>query len=162
MSPRFSLINLPSRYDEPAPESLLSGTETITATRCLPGFVFENVTYESHTFWLHHVAYARTASDCGILIRVRHGGGWEAWRGDKMLSRIFARIPDDHGAFWLCWSLADLERESRAAGYGLAADTFTKAFVDGRLRKRALPKQGRVKVWIEPAAAEPATKGVPA
>lgn len=130
--------------------------EEISLTRELPGFVEGGTTYESHTFWVHFARYkrerpveGREQKDSSVYIRVRHGGGWELFRGDYLLAKALRGIADDRTMFFMCWTLADIRREAHATGYEAAASVFRKAFVAGRLRKRALPKQGKVKVWIE-------------
>jgi hypothetical protein len=146
------------------PAQHLIGSEEIVSTRDLPGFAFGGVTYESHHFWIHLCQYApnprmqerHAERFSSVLIRVNHGGGWEVWRGDYMLAAALARYGDDDmGAFWLCWYLIDIARTARKIGAEATAAEYKQAFVDGRLRKRKLPAQGKIKVWIEPPAASP-------
>ncbi|MGY4224360.1 hypothetical protein ACVMIH_001721 [Bradyrhizobium sp. USDA 4503] len=131
--------------------------ETIVETRKLPGFVEDNTTYESHTFWVHFARFTRTMEreserDSSVLIRVHHGGGWEVWRGDWMLARALRRYGDnDRGLFLLCWYLRDSTRAARDAGRTETAAEYRRAFVEGRLKKRKLPNRGECKVWIDPA-----------
>lgn len=135
----------------------------IGETRELPGFVMDNVTYESHRFWVHflkprpitnpnYTPQARDRRCSGVLVVVHHGGGWEVWRGDSMLAAALERYgDDDKGLFLLCWFMVDAAREAHQRGYGEAKGEYQRAFVDGRLKKRKLPARGAVKVWIEPA-----------
>lgn len=140
--------------------------EKIAATRDLPGFSEDGVTYQSHHFWVHFLAYERNQTlpisardaeranrDSSVLICVHHGGGWEVWRGDYMLAKALRRYGDnDRGLFLLCWYMIEAARVARDAGRQESADEYRKAFVDGRLKKRKLPARGCVKVWIEPEA----------
>jgi hypothetical protein len=129
----------------------LIGSEQITVTRDLPGFVENGVTYESHHFWVHFTRYEKSTRFANVFIRVHHGGGWEVWRGDYMLARALENYgPDDRGLFLLCWFLIDAAKAARDAGAYETGSEYRKAFVDGRLKKRKLPAQGKVKVWIEP------------
>ena len=41
-------------------------------------------------------------------------------------------------------------RTGKEAGYAKAQKDYTEAFVDKRLKKRKLPRQSAIKVWIEP------------
>jgi hypothetical protein len=144
------------------PAQLLTA-EIIAETRDLPGFVDTgrtvSVTYESHHFWIHFLRYARNPDAerfCAVLIRVHDGAGWEVWRGDPMLAAALSGYGGDaRGLFLLCWFLRDSTRAARDAGRHETAAEYRRAFVDGRLRKRKLPAQGKVKVWIEPEAAQP-------
>lgn len=130
-------------------------------TRDLPGFVLGNVTYESHHFWIHFCRYKQfregsERKDSSVLIRVHHGAGWEVWSGDYMLAQALRRYGNDNiGAFLLCWYLIDSAKTNRQFGYENAKQEYTTAFVDGRLKKRKLPAQGKVKVWIEPSPSQP-------
>lgn len=136
----------------------LIGSEEIVAVRDLPGFVLGNTTYESHHFWVHFARYVprnpnvkKSERYSSVYIRVNHGAGWEVWSGDYMLAESLRRYGDDDiGLFLLCWYLIDNARSARAAGREAAATEYRQAFVDGRLKKRKLPAQGKVKVWIEP------------
>lgn len=145
------------------PAQHLTGSESIVETRDLPGFAFGGVNYESHHFWIHLCRYApnprmqerHAERFSSVLVRVHHGAGWEVWQGDYMVAAALARFgADDMGAFWLCWSMIDLAREAKGAGAEETAAEYRRAFVEGRLRKRKLPGQGKVKVWIDPPAVE--------
>jgi|SRR5690606_24006815 len=140
------------------PVSLLT-SEEIVETRDLPGFVHDRVTYESHHFWIHFCRYPRRKPNINpdderfssVLIRVHHGGGWEVWRGDRMLAAALHLYGDDDiGAFWMCWSLIDIATSARSAGRQESAVEYRQAFADGRLKKRKLPRRSEVKIWIEP------------
>lgn len=146
---------------EPDPSDFLDEIFALRMTRSLPGFVFKNTTYESHHFWIDFHGYKRDDESTApewqmdfsrqVIIRVRHGGGWEVWRGDYFLARILARIPDDMAAFWLCWHAIDNHRNAYDAGVRDASASYQKAFVDGRLKKRKMPGRDAMKVWIEPS-----------
>lgn len=118
----------------------------------LPGFVEADrqfpVTYESHHFWVYLLG-KRTRRN--VLIVVNHGGGWEVWQGDYMLADALERYGDDkQGLFKLCWYPIDTSRESALRGMEEASKGLKRAFVEGRLKKRKMPRSDRYKVWVEP------------
>ncbi|WP_370193833.1 MULTISPECIES: hypothetical protein [Aurantimonas] len=149
-------------YVDPVLADFLT-VDVITGSRELPGFIEAGrpgrpgVTYESHRFWVHQLAYGRDvdsygadAEASGVLIVVRHGGGWEIWQGDSMLAEALAFYgDDDRGLFKLCWTLRDIARNARAAGHQEASTEYKKAFVDGRLKKRKKRGMSAYSVWIE-------------
>ncbi|TVR06648.1 MAG: hypothetical protein EA385_15125 [Salinarimonadaceae bacterium] len=141
----------------------MTGSEKIVETRDLPGFTHDGVTYESHHFYIHFCRYERdgrnpsanpsTRRFSSVLVIVNHGGGWEVWSGDYMLAAALHRYGDDNmGAFWLCWYLLDSTKEALHVGRHEASREYRQAFAEGRLKKRKLPRQNSVKIWIEPPA----------
>ena len=136
----------------------LSGSEAITSTRDLPGFVLGNVTYESHRFWVHFLNFTWGGDSIGerysgCLVVVNHGGGWEVYRGDYMMAEALSRFgDDDKGLFLLCWAMFDAARENREVGKIETVREYRQAFVDGRLKKRKQRGSTFYKVWIEKEA----------
>ncbi|NEV75488.1 hypothetical protein DYI24_00130 [Rhodopseudomonas sp. BR0C11] len=153
------------------PAAKICGSETIVHSRELPGFVEDRangsagVTYESHRFSVHFLAFARGGAAvgdfCGVLVRVHHGAGWELWRGDDMLADALWRYgDDDRGLFKLCWYMIDAARAARGGGAHMEGERYRRAFVDGRLRKRKLPSRGAYRVWIDPERPAPTADSV--
>ncbi len=126
-----------------------------TATK-LPGFVENGVTYQSHTFYVDFGKPGyHSGPDCTIY--VRHGGGWESLRTSHMIATALASLlaaNDTRAAFFLCWGTHETARESYKLGRFDVATQYRTAFIEGRLKKRRLPRGG-VKFWIEDAPATP-------
>lgn len=83
-----------------------------------------------------HSHHYRLVSDIGLHLLVKHGGGQERIR--VSLPRGFSfEGPDSNTRYWMLNAI-------------FHASSDGKAFVEDRLKKRKLPSQGTVKVWIEP------------
>ena len=86
---------------------------------------------------------------------VSHGAGVErvglGWR--RVVVDGLAAMDSD-ARFRFLWMILDVHHNAERAAAEKTAAHYRKAFVEGRLKKRALPKQGKVKVWIEPERAE--------
>ena len=88
---------------------------------------------------------------CWFLL-VHHGAGEERVRlgyGYRNYPAMFDPLTSD-ARFWLMWQLLEIYHGGHITGVEETAQRYTTAFVEGRLKKRKLPKQEHVKVWIEP------------
>lgn len=96
-----------------------------------------------------HCHHYRLVNNCGLELLVRHGGGEE---------RIHVSLPrgfsfdglDSNTRYWMLNAIFHAHSNGERQGADKTAQKYRKAFVDGRLKKRKLPAQGSVKVWIEP------------
>jgi hypothetical protein len=102
---------------------------------------------DSHS---HHIRLVKNRSD--YVIRVRHGGGDEAVALSCAMRLAIDGLAalDSNARYWLLLSILSAVRDSQHTAEDKTADKYRKAFVDGRLKKRRLPRSGVVKVWIEP------------
>ena len=109
------------------------------------GRVLNNVCYRAFYFSLVKDQYG------GHALCVSHGAGEERINGHHFRLAVAAmKNLDSDNRFRLMFALFDQHRESKRAGRNEAITTYQNAFVEGRLKKRKLPKQNRVKVWIVP------------
>jgi hypothetical protein len=89
----------------------------------------------------------------GYKLRVRHGAGEETvdlggkWRG--LIPAL--ELLDSDNRYRVLYAIFDAASKARRIGAEATAAQYRAAFVDGRLRKRKMPRQAAVKVWIEPA-----------
>lgn len=91
----------------------------------------------------------------GLSLRVRHGGGEEVLRlsSDKTLAAPLAAL-DSTGRYWLLGAIYHAHSD---AGHKARSETdavWRTAAAEKRIKTRKLPRQGRVKVWIEEARAK--------
>lgn len=124
---------------QPVPEE----DDTVLYSEC--GRILNHVDCRSHSFKL-------VKNHGQFFVLVRHGGGDERISlgySYRQIDAIFAPLESDL-RYWLLHSFMDLYHDTKRAAIDQTADKFRKAFVDGRLKKRKLPAQGAVKVWIEP------------
>lgn len=104
------------------------------------------VDYSSHWFVFAKAEYG------GYVLYVKNGGGEERL---NLSHRIKAIVPalnamSSDERFLMFWEMMDIEHKARREAAANEAMRYQAAFVDGRLKKRKLPAQGRVRVWIEP------------
>lgn len=109
-----------------------------------------DVCYRSH--WLTVTADARVRSR-SYTLRVRHGGGDEAWPLDDTVVDALAECGSD-ARYFILYGIVRAHHDSERAAEGRVSGEYRQAFADGRLKKRKLRGQARCKVWIEPKPAE--------
>ncbi len=88
---------------------------------------------------------------------VRHGagdervklGGWGNFRA------MFEPLSSD-ARYSLMHQMMNIHREAKMQGAERTAAHYRQAFIEGRLKKRKMPRQSGVKVWIEEPTATPA------
>lgn len=111
------------------------------------------VTYGSYVLKL-----AQERKGRGLYILVEHGGGietlaistgpdWQAMR-DAFLALDPRTL---YAVLYSTWSTA---ADVRRAAQDATATEWRQAVADKRIRKRAYPSRGTVKIWIEPARIE--------
>ncbi len=94
-----------------------------------------------------HCHHYRLVKNCGASLLVAHGGGEGRMR--VSLPRGFNLDGlDSNTRYWIFNAIFHASSDARRDGRDKASHEYSKAFVDGRLKKRK--KQGSVKVWIEP------------
>jgi hypothetical protein len=100
-----------------------------------------------------HCHHYRLVKNSGTDLLVRHGGGEE--RHHVSLPRGFSFDGmDSNTRYWLFNAIHHASRDGEQRGTDKTARIYREAFVDGRLKKRKLPAQGSVKVWIESKVTE--------
>lgn len=148
--------------DKPLTDEDLQGFDA--AGIVLPGFVENGVTYKSHTFTVHFgrrnggIVYWKEGEDKvervqEAIIRVRHGGGHEAWRVSHMLAVALdgmLKAGLEREAFYMCWAAAEIYRDCIQYGLQMKKGELYKAFVEGRLKKRKTRGSNGHTVWILP------------
>lgn len=96
-----------------------------------------------------HCHHYRLVRRYGTELLVRHGGGDERIR--VSLPRGFSfEAMDSNTRYWMLNAMYHAYSDGRQSGSIETARDYRTAFAEGRLRKRALPKQGKVKIWIDP------------
>jgi hypothetical protein len=103
------------------------------------------IDYRSHYFRIVKAQYG------GCWLLVKHGGGEERIQLDYNVHHvklIFDLLCSDR-RYLLMHMLHSVHREALKQGQDDTARHYQKAFIEGRLKKRKLPKQDAVKVWIE-------------
>jgi len=108
------------------------------------GRVLNNVCYRSHWFKLVKAQYGPTA------LLVKHGGGEERienYNLDLLLPAL-EKVESDN-RYRLLYAVYRTHIEAKRKSADETAQTYRKAFVEGRLRSRKLPAQGKIKIWIE-------------
>lgn len=111
------------------------------------------VTYGSHIMKL-----AQEPNGRGLFILVEHGGGREVlalstgpdWRA--MRAAFLAM--DERTLYAVLYSVWQSVADIRRAAQDETAGDWRKAFVHKRIRRRAYPSRGIVKVWMEPECRE--------
>jgi len=108
------------------------------------GRVLGNTCYRSHYFRLVEGIHG------GYFLLVKHGGGVERHHIGYSKRIVEALVPlDSDSRYFMLHTLYTMAKNARYAAELQTAAHYQTAFVQGRLKKRALPKQGKVKVWIE-------------
>lgn len=108
------------------------------------------IDYRSHSFKV-----VRGAHNYGCFLLVKHGAGQERIQLDYNGNRgaqLFEKL-DSNERYLLMHMLFTVNGQARRHAEEATAQTYRKAFVSGALRKRKMPKQGTVKVWIDTAIA---------
>lgn len=104
---------------------------------------------DSHS---HHFRVVRSYSTLHLL--VRHGGGDERIRlhfyGADFLAAVAAM--DSNTRYWMLLEIYNAHKDASREGRASEAERWSSAAAEGRIKTRKLPKQGRVKVWIEDSA----------
>src|SRR3990167_982040 len=108
------------------------------------GRVLGNVCYRSHYFRVVRGKYG------SISLLVKHGGGQECLT-DYLLGKILPALAllDSDNRYLTMYAIHQAYKKGNQAGIESTSNKYVSAFVEGRLRKRRLPKQHRVKVWID-------------
>jgi hypothetical protein len=122
-------------------------TNEQTLVRNLPGMVIGSVTYESYNLSLVTEGCAK------VSLLVRHGGGQESIylrTPGRYLRDLIPTLPAQD-AFMLLFTVREAFQAGKQQGINQTADEFKQAFIEGRLKKRKLRGQNRVKIWIETA-----------
>lgn len=117
----------------------------------LKGFIENNVTYESHTFYLS-INQSAGGRFLDSEIYMRNGAGLYRLGVRHMLARALKALVDagdERSAFMACWEIFDQVRAAREHVW-----TWVKrAFLAGRLKKRRVAggtrELARYTVWIE-------------
>lgn len=109
-----------------------------------PGRIIGRVDYRSH--------YLRVVKAGGQhWLLVRHGAGVERHGlgvQSGILVQALERLPPDE-RYIVLYAFFDLPSKARRQGDASASDRYTRAFVEGRLKKRKARHQDTAKVWIE-------------
>ncbi len=123
------------------------------------GRIAFNIDYRSHWFVL-----VQGPSKHQYAIMVKHGGGEERIQmptvNFKEIAAVIAALPSDE-AYLLMHQLYDIHKDAVREARRQTAKEYREAFVEGRLKKRKLPAQGTVKVWIEDPAVQRHRLGIP-
>ncbi len=92
----------------------------------------------------HHYRFLK-----GSTLLVAHGGGEERMR--VSLPRGFSLdVLDSNTRYWIFNAIHHAAKDAEREAEKNTSYEYRKAFADGRLKKRRLPKRGVCKVWIEP------------
>ena len=105
----------------------------------------------SHHFLVVKPMYGRCA------LKVRHGAGDESFNltwDREGVQRIFSALPSDE-RFRLCWIIMDAYKDGAKQAQTATKQQYIQAFADGRLKKRKVRGQPKVKVWIESSPVQP-------
>jgi hypothetical protein len=111
-----------------------------------PGRVLKNTCYRSHSFRVVQPEFGQ------YILRVRHGGGTEAWPigWTKQVIEAIASLDSD-SRFLMLHTLMCAHQESARIATERTAAIWRKAAAEKRLKTRKV--KGGVKVWIEEAQA---------
>ncbi len=107
------------------------------------GRILNNIDYRSHWFMVVK-GYA------GHALLVSHGAGQEEYHffSGKGLVQSLELLTSDQ-RYLVLHGLWNAYKDGRNHGANDTATEYRQAFIDGRLKKRKLPAQRMVKVWIE-------------
>ena len=102
------------------------------------------IDYRSH--WFRIVKHWSRA-----FLLVKHGGGEERFELDYNAARAaqFFEPLNSNQRYLLMHMLYQIHSKARRAGNDETAQKYKQAFVDGRLKKRKMPRSNSVKIWIE-------------
>lgn len=100
--------------------------------------------------------YFRVTEDANYphwWLRVKHGGGEEVFELGYTRQVIdgLGQLDSDT-RYLMLHAIMDARHKAADVATRETADKYTTAFAEGRLKKRKMPKQARVRVWIEPKA----------
>jgi hypothetical protein len=127
---------------EPWRAPTLDEGDTLIYSEC--GRVLDNTCYRSHWFMLVREHFG------GYAIVVKHGAGQERvphiW--SKRIVSALEHVDSD-SRYFLMHTIYRAYKDGHNHGATAVANEYREAFVSGRLRKRKLPAQRTVKVWIE-------------
>ena len=102
---------------------------------------------DSHSYHFRLVK----ASDGGIYLLVRHGGGDERIRlGTSRPGLAVLANLDSNGRYWLLQMFYHAHQDGVREAEEQVAQTYRQAFVEGRLRKRKIRGTDSYKVEIKP------------
>lgn len=108
-----------------------------------PGRVLDNICYRAYCF---------RVSKGGLgdyMLRVRHGGGDEAWKLDYCKRTVTVlQALDSDGRFILLHSLMRAHQETRRVTAERVEANWRQAAAEKRIKTRKV--KGGVKVWVEP------------
>jgi hypothetical protein len=129
--------------------------ETDTVVCSEHGRIAYNIDYRSHWFVLVRGEFKHYA------LLVKHGGGEERIPMPAVnfgfTADVIFSLPSDE-RYLMLHHLYDVYLHARREAEDATAAKFKRAFVDGRLKKRRLPRRGYTKVWIEDGPRECAKK----
>ena len=108
------------------------------------GRILENIDYRSHWFVLCKQQFG------GYALLVQHGGGEETipLGYSRRYQHMFSSLDSDT-RYLMFNALMQAYHDGDKAGREKTAKAYRNAFVEGRLKKRKMPNQDQVKVWIE-------------
>jgi len=131
--------------DDPLRAPTLQDGDIIIIDAC--GRVINNVCYRSHYFRLVGVKHG------GSALLVKHGGGEQRinlkWPPRQLIEGL--RDMEPEAQYLALHLIHKISGDAARDAAGNTAKLYEQAFVDGRLKKRKMPRQQAVKVWIEPA-----------
>lgn len=105
-----------------------------------------DVCYRSYWFRVTRGQFGRPT------LRVKHGGGEESWSLPDELVKVLA-VLDSDARFFVLHAFMDAHKSSARTARESEAGKWRQAAADKRIKTRKLPRQGVVKVWIEPGPA---------
>lgn len=95
-----------------------------------------------------HCHHYRLVKKTGTELLVKHGGGEERIR--VSLPRGFSlEAMDSNTRYWLLNAIYHAHSDGKHTGIDSEARRYTKAFLEGRLRKRKSPGRNYHRVWID-------------
>lgn len=101
----------------------------------------DGIDYRSHYFRI-----VKRHGACYLL--VKHGGGQEGFRLDYRAAQFFAPL-DSTERYLLMHTFYNTHAHARRSATRETAETYQRAFAEGRLKKRKVRGTETVKVWIE-------------
>ena len=120
------------------------------------GRSLDKTDYRSHWFMLVSQQFG------GYALLVHHGGGHERinlgylcfFRGEYPRIIDAMKMMDTDARYLLLHSFYDIHKDARRAERAKVTDELTRAFIEGRLKKRKIKGQSAYKVRIEPRKIE--------
>jgi hypothetical protein len=108
------------------------------------GRILDNVCYRSHWFVLVKAEYG------GFFLLVKHGAGEERISlGFSKKYQTMMQQMDSDTRYYMMHALMQAWHDGEKKGRNEATAVYRTAFAEGRLKKRKLPNQSKIKVWIE-------------